>query len=419
MNAPQIPERRPIKRVLQRTEEESTLEHERDSLNLEYKRLTKQLKPQNSFNSAYWETAAQVHEIRGLRSEVRRKISVRDFINAGGDEEGWARSEAAANFLTESKAEKVRGDICRRQAERVAVPPDGRMKPFRRSTSSKLGIGITGTGMGKRDSTMQGRFRADMIQAYNSTCDKGETTTELLWCPIRSNWFNKDTMTAAHIFGVMHGQQMMDTLFGERDEPELFLPRNGLIIHTAIEKKIDSGYYVIVPLLPENPTPEQHHQWQTTEPKEYQLRVLNPNDPYGTKIIDTDGITYNDLDGKKLEFRSDFRPRARYLYFLFCVSVLRQAWKENREYNILRKKLGKYFWGTGGRYMMNNMLLSLVEEVGHTGADLGEIAERDQDDSGEEDIVLAAASQQIQSAAKNSDDEDDEDDYDDDDDDDN
>ena len=84
-------------------------------------------------------------------------------------------------------------------------------------------------------------------------------------------------------------------------------------------------------------------------------------------------MTIRDLGGKRLFFRNDMRPRARYLYFLFVVAQLKLAWRHeyrNNPANVLKKQLGKGFWATKGRYLKRAFLLAIAEEIGHDTRDL-------------------------------------------------
>jgi hypothetical protein len=45
----------------------------------------------------------------------------------------------------------------------------------------------------------------------------------------------------------------MDTIFGPTAEPELFHAANGLLLSGSIEEMFESGFFVIVPDLPDNP----------------------------------------------------------------------------------------------------------------------------------------------------------------------
>jgi hypothetical protein len=82
-------------------------------------------------------------------------------------------------------------------------------------------------------------------------------------------------------------------------------------------------------------------------------------------IIHTTEKTWNDLDGQPVAFRSNQRPRARYLYFYYVVSVLGRSWNENKHWDLFKKELGKKVWATPGRYLKKNMLLGFASEVGH------------------------------------------------------
>ena len=47
----------------------------------------------------------------------------------------------------------------------------------------------------------------------------------------------------------------MDSVFGIMESPELFSPRNGIIVSQLVEKKFDKGFMAIVPL---NVMPNEH-----------------------------------------------------------------------------------------------------------------------------------------------------------------
>lgn len=146
------------------------------------------------------------------------------------------------------------------------------------------------------------------------------------------------TVTASHIFSYRHGQQTMSAIFGT-EHSELFHPRNGILIHNEIESKFEIGLFAIVPDIPDDPAIEQVIQWQEQEPKEYKLKIIDRDPAKLNKVIPELGeTTWGDLDGKKLEFRSEFRPRARYLYWNFCLQILRLAFKERHQGSILREK---------------------------------------------------------------------------------
>lgn len=160
----------------------------------------------------------------------------------------------------------------------------------------------------------------------------------------------------------------MDAIFGETETSELFSPLNGLIISTEIEKMLDKGVIAIVPLLPDGPTLEEVEKWNASEPKDYKIRIIDPGSKDASDICPMDRSKKwgEFLDGRKLEFRNAFRPRARCLYFMYCSQVLKMAWNDERKgITKLEKEFRRWYWGTPGKYLPKNMLLAIVEEIGH------------------------------------------------------
>ncbi|KAL2013900.1 hypothetical protein VTN00DRAFT_1425 [Thermoascus crustaceus] len=153
-------------------------------------------------------------------------------------------------------------------------------------TTGKMGLGIKNTGAGERDKKIQ---------------------EDWAWCPILSEWFPESDTRAGHLFAYMHGQDTMDAIFGKTQPPELFSPRNELILAKYVEDVFDLGKIVIVPDLPNRPTTVELLAWLKQEPWEWR-----------------------DLDNKRLEFLTPFRPAARYLYFRYCMQVLRRAWQQTQ-----------------------------------------------------------------------------------------
>lgn len=117
-------------------------------------------------------------------------------------------------------------------------------------TTSRMGLDVSSTGAGQRHSNKQSTFRAELIQVHDAEHPGGE---DWLWCPILGTWFDADEVQAVHLFPYMHGQVMMDAIFGKKRPEELFSVRNGLLVARPVERSFDSGKLVIVPDLPERP----------------------------------------------------------------------------------------------------------------------------------------------------------------------
>ena len=271
--------------------------------------------------------------------------------------------------------------------------------------SSPLGLGLTEIVAGRRDATIQSNFRASLVKESNSK--HPDLDRPFMWCPIVAGWVKNSESKAAHIFAFKHGQDVMDEIFGPIDTPELFSPRNGILMCEDAEEKFDKGYIVIVPKAAPEPSHHDIARWHHEEPVRYEIRVLEPEGHNMSNYISLESNTrWSDLDGRELQFRSDFRPRARYLYFHYCVSILRRSWKvTNPDKNPLKDELGKPYWGTPGRYVRRNMLLAFVEELGHEYESLleGAIEEAGPNNKPEETALVAANAQVSLSLKKTAD----------------
>lgn len=87
--------------------------------------------------------------------------------------------------------------------------------------------------------------------------------------PISNGWVFKEEMTAVHILFYCHGQSMMDAIFGRlnADEPELFSPKNGLLMSTRAEALWEKFYFVIVPLVDDDASHEEVLAWHKKDAK--------------------------------------------------------------------------------------------------------------------------------------------------------
>ncbi|RJE20901.1 hypothetical protein PHISCL_06769 [Aspergillus sclerotialis] len=353
--------------------------------------------------------------------------SIEQFKAGGGNVDEWLGTEEAKSLNNELQILKLKERKFREQMQRLAAgdATESITLAQRRSylqlfLSSKRGLDLV-SGAGKRDSRDQSNFRQALINAYNATNPDG--WEDLLWCPVLSKWLPREYVTASHIFSYKRGQNTMDAIFGQCEEPELFSPKNGLLISKNVEAKFESGLFVIVPDLPEEPTAEMITRWQQDEPREYKLKIIERDSAKLNRPVVDLNITWKELDGKRLEFRNNFRPRSRYLYYHYCLQILRLAYTERFKGEIIREtKLEKPFWGSPGKYVKRNMLLAFVEEVGHKYHEQllqGAAETGDREVKEEDDLLLLAATRQMDLSRKRQeldgidiDDEDDEDDED-------
>jgi hypothetical protein len=383
-----------------------SLEEEERHINDSIRVAKKKLKAQGSFNAQFWTEAAEVENLLLERHHLEKQISLRDFH---GSEAVWKNTDEAKALFEKIRAQEVKERICHQRSQELKETGNRTLRAafMKLFTSSKMGLNIKQTGAGARSKKMQSDFQSKMIDLYGS---RHESQKHWLWCPVLGDWEVAQHVTTAHLFAYMHGQDAMDAVFGKAKKPELFSPRNGLLISSTIEKFFDSGKLVIVPDVPSKPSAIDIRTWIRQEPRGYKVRIIDPTWEMLDQFIRPQSPTkWRDLDNKRLEFRTPFRPRARYLYFHYCVQILRHTWQQNGENSLaaLRDEVGKPFWGTPGRYVNKKMLKALVEELGHECDDL--LQGSSCDNRGDRNLLLESASKQVATRKTRGDLDDDED----------
>lgn len=258
------------------------------------------------------------------------------------------------------------------------------------------GLGVVG---GRRDTTVQGNFRKELVIAQKAEHPNFENEASL-WCPVMKNWVHKDVTTAAHIFPWKQGQDIMTRIFGREAEHEMFSIHNGLLMSSHAEKRMDKGLFVIVPCANDESEADVK-QWHLSQPKQYKIRVLEKRNKEMLEFVPGSypKISWANLDGRELEFLTDHRPRVRYLYYAYCVAMLRRAHHQGEHKHILKDHLGRKFWGTPGPYLRRAYLLAFVEEIGADdlldGAEEGEAEDVETDPA-----ALLVANERIRSGYK-------------------
>lgn len=342
-------------------EDVGSLIQEKGRIDNEVKEKKKKLKAHGSFNVKFWSTAHEVESLILERTHVERKISLADF---GGHPARWQQTDEARTIFSRIRAQEHRVSSFGQQANVLAQPKRNLREVFMGLfTTSPMGLNIK-SGSAQRNKSIQSNFRDQLIKDQNAQHDNGR----LLWCPVLHEWVPNQQMKAGHLFPCIHGQATMDAIFGATNPPELFSTRNGLLLFSALEDNFDKGVLVIVPDLPDPPPRNRLAAWLKSPTREYKLRIIDTSWELIDDPVHARGLAWRQLDGRRLLFRSEHRPAARYLYFHYCIQVLRRAWKAGGGQKTafgLHDEHGKLFWGTPGRYMAKNMLRALTEELGH------------------------------------------------------
>ncbi|KAI1371721.1 hypothetical protein F4677DRAFT_434448 [Hypoxylon crocopeplum] len=353
--------------------------------------------------------AASASSIQTELGRIKVNISKHKYEQdeSGTAREWWATREAH-RLLCDIKAATYAQQAYEKQADKV-----DKMGPIRRVsnamiTTSKLGLGIEKAETGKRSRSEQSASRNSLVEAYDCARHDNPKKPEIvsfIWDIGTGQYLNKQLVTAAHLVPYCMRGDLLITYFGNNVKDELDTPLNGVILHIRLEAALDDGAIVIVPNVQNNPSEDEVKAWEAVEPKQYKWRVIDPEAEILQETLDASAVegasrtvtTIASLDGRQLQFRNNIRPRARYLYFLFVVGILKFAWRqENRKEasKILGPQLGKGVWATHGCYLGKPFLLALAEEIGYGVREMVATASmplEDDDDKPDETGILAMA----------------------------
>ena len=195
----------------------------------------------------------------------------------------------------------------------------------------------------------------------------------------------------------------MEAIFGGSDsgQLELFKAENGIFCSARAQRLFEGGHLLIVPDIVNRPTQQQADTGEASDPKEYKVMALNPKHMLMQFKIGFTEKLWADLDNDRVQFKTKFRPHARYLYFAYCAAMIRRSFGGIHLESV---ELRKRFWGTPGRYMLERMLFGFVEEMGHEYEHLLEGAIKE-DEALVDTTAIAAANTYIQEALKADDEE--------------
>ena len=389
------------------------MEYERDRCKNDAKWRKKELMLDPSFDTSYWTAHREIAEMEIKAVLLTRQISIASMEDNTKD---FAESEAGQRLLLQERSLKLDCNLYQAEAEKMGCKEEKfnfRRRYHQLTIGAETGLGIKNP-RGQRDNRLQSAFRADLILKMDSHNPKLFKKSEL-WCPVTKLYWSSESGIAGHLFPWSGGEATMNTIFGRPDSghSELFKAENGILWSSGAEQRFEGGHFVIVPDIPNQPTKQQVDTWEASDPKEYKIRVLNPKHPLMKDHILNTNTHWAELDNHRLQFKTNFRPRARYLYFAYCEAMLRHSLVGNHP-EFSSAVLGTNFWGVPGRYMYEGMLLGFVEEMGQEYEYLLEGAIKE-DEAVVDATAVAVANKCIQRTLKADDEEEPDSDDDDDD----
>ena len=200
---------------------------------------------------------------------------------------------------------------------------------------------------------MQSNVRRSAIQVYDATKDAPEGD---LWCPISGSYHNKSFVKAVHIVPHRIGPEAVDYIFGNGSGARLDTADNCVMMHATVEMAFDKGFFVLLPLDPdEKPI------------KRWKIQMTNSS----AALAEMGHNRLQDMDGTEVQFKNDHRPAARFLYFHFVITLLRNKSdrSEGWEKSLLELPTGKPF-ATMGPYIRKSMLSVLAKMAGDLNEDV-------------------------------------------------
>ena len=200
---------------------------------------------------------------------------------------------------------------------------------------------------GKRSSSLQSNMRAAAIEVYDVEKD---APAGRLWCAISGSYFQKKYMKAAHIVPHRIGPDAVDYIFEKGAGARLNTADNCLMMHNTVENEFDNGSFVLLPVdAAEKPI------------KRWKIQITN----LAAINSDLGHETIKSLNGKEIQFKNENRPAARFLYFHFVITLLRNKRDRSAGWDKYLSELpsGKPF-ATMGPYLRKSMLLVLAKTVG-------------------------------------------------------
>ncbi|PON29033.1 hypothetical protein TGAM01_v202141 [Trichoderma gamsii] len=197
-----------------------------------------------------------------------------------------------------------------------------------------------------RDPSAQERFRKKVLKAYDAV------DTDMQWCVISGKYFPASTVKTAHIVRYNVGEPSAWHLFGPPSDKDghLMSDQNGIPMYEMYEKAFDDARLVIVP-----DGDQERGCWKVYCLDDPATHKPSKAVPFG-----------RELHGRSLQFRNSFRPSCRYLYFAFCMSILRRQRHEVPGWwrSCVVDGPGEA-WATLGIYFHTSTLRIISHRVGH------------------------------------------------------
>lgn len=214
-------------------------------------------------------------------------------------------------------------------------------------------------------------FKKDIKKVYG--IDKRPAGHERkLWSVTTGEWIWEDRIVPAHIFPPLLGDKVAIEVFGTL---QIWRASNGMMVPRPIKRALDDWALTIVPDVAAVPTVEMTPAGGRFQ-RDYKFKVLDPENPglrvemYSKNpmpVQNGEGLTGNDLDGRKLGFYTAARPLLSHLYFHCCCAIWKQTCVRNPGITE-RDEFGQVFleamtdlWGEHMVYRMHRSITDIFK----------------------------------------------------------
>ncbi|PVH83920.1 hypothetical protein DL98DRAFT_613216 [Cadophora sp. DSE1049] len=230
-------------------------------------------------------------------------------------------------------------------------------------------------------------FTEDLIKAYDAkSVHQGHYS-----CIVANTDRSPRCSTVAfQFFPDMHGEDLMGAIFGAEYRGKLYSPDNGMAVSASVKQDLENGLLVLVPNVPDNPSIKEIQEWKTSTIKEWKIRVTDPSAPEAKADHGPyeNRWSWNERNGMRIEFKNEYRPDEKLIYYHYCVQMLRSSLKR-RPSGVQTRDL----WGVKENYLSRPMLQAFVEVMGNEYAFLrGGSREEDKGQGEEYDTLLQTVS---------------------------
>lgn len=335
----------------------------------------------------YWQSKERLHRLRSETSMLRLQLKreQREAGTAHIDEKVFISFEKRQLALAEAEEKNAAKAAVQKisMARQNLIYPALRAKdekPTVQSLSRDTKAFVTlvvnkllrKESSGPRASNVQAAFKTDLCHRYNAVKANGPPLNQdpkrpyqnqHLWCPVMGTYFAYHEITATHIVPYSIGELTMEEIFGNGHT--VWSNQNGLLLHTSIERLFDGGLITIVPASDDR------------EEIGLKIRVLERNkDWLNTRVIKDSTLQMKDLHDRPLIFLNDHRPKRRYIYFMYMISLLSCEYNYRQEARTAELERSRRVFASLTPSLRASMVPAFATYIGHDIAPIFEEQER-------------------------------------------